>query len=92
MELRPDDDAILCVKVSCDQKIRLRTKMQFFLHGRKNEGCSKREFTMIVMYMIDNNCATKMLKDNIIDRRKCGLSMVKRECVRVKPKDFRHTT
>ena len=24
---------------------------------RKNEGCSKREFTMIVMYTTDNNCA-----------------------------------
>jgi hypothetical protein len=33
--------------------------MQFLLLRRKDEGCSKREFTMIVMYTIDNNCATK---------------------------------
>jgi hypothetical protein len=35
--------------------------MQFFLLRRKDEGCSKREFTMIVMYTSDNNCATKVV-------------------------------
>jgi hypothetical protein len=65
--------------------------MQFFLLCRKDEGCSKREFTMIVMYTINNNCATKvvccMIYNIIFDRRMWLAKGKARNFVRVKPKD-----